>query len=284
VPPHFYWLLQVNRNAKLADMQRTLKTYPVLLRAYFARALEYRFQALLWLLWGASPLVMLAVWLTMVQDGPIRGYDANAFIGYYLGITWMRRVTYLWVLDMIEQRIRSGELSAYLLRPLNMAHHLLAHAIAYHLVQAVVTGIVIGGIALLVPGQQFDLHPLNLLLFTLAVSVGFLFEFLVQYIVGALAFWTTQVANIFGAVFYIKTLLGGFVVPMALFPPPLRDVLRWLPFQSSVALPVEILIGRMAPTQALLGIGVSAAWVVLMAFGATFIWRSGLRSYSAVGA
>ena len=42
-------------------MQRTLKTYPTLLRAYFARALEYRFQALLWLLWGASPLVMLMV-------------------------------------------------------------------------------------------------------------------------------------------------------------------------------------------------------------------------------
>ena len=112
-------------------MLHALRAYPTLLRTYFARALEYRVQALIQLLWGASPLVMMAVWLTMVQTGPIGGFDANAFIGYYLGVTWMRRVTYLWIMSDVEGRIVSGELSAYLIRPLNMAHHLLTNAIAW---------------------------------------------------------------------------------------------------------------------------------------------------------
>jgi len=264
-------------------MLHALHAYPTLLRAYFARALEYRFQALIQLLWGASPLVMMSVWLTMVQTGPIGGFDANAFIGYYLGVTWMRRVTYLWIMGDVAGRIASGELSAYLIRPLNMAHHLLTNAIASHVVQATVTGVVIGGIALLIPGRQFDLALINLLLFAMAVCVGFLFRFMVQYLVGALAFWTTQVGSIFEAVFYTKTLLGGFVVPMALFPAELRNVLEWFPFQSSIALPVEILIGRSTPANALFGIGVALVWIVILTFVANAVWRDGLRNYSAVG-
>ena len=265
-------------------MLHALRSYPTLLKVYIARALEYRFRALLWLLWGATPLVMMAVWLTMVQDGSIQGFDANAFIGYYLGVTWMRRVTYLWIIGDIENRIRTGELSAYLIRPLDMVHHVMTNAIASHLVQALVTGAVIAVIVLIVPGQQFVLTPMRVLLFGLAVCVGFLFEFVVQYLVGSLAFWTTQVYSIFEAVFYIKTLLGGFVVPMALFPPVMRDILRWFPFQSSIALPIEILIGRATFEDAVFGLVVSALWVIGLAMAAIALWRRGLRSYTAVGA
>ena len=147
-------------------MLHALRAYPTLLRAYFARALEYRVQALIQLLWGASPLVMMAVWLTMVQTGPIGGFDANAFIGYYL------------------------------------------------------------------------LHQ-------------------------------NAAGRLCGA--------DGAV------PAELRNVLQWLPFQSSIALPVEILIGRSTPAHAWFGIAVALVWVLILTVCANAVWRAGLRNYSAVG-
>lgn len=265
-------------------MLRFFRAYPSLLCAYWARALEYRVQALIWFLVGTYPLVMMAVWIGIAQGGTIAGYDASDFIAYYLGVTWMRRITYLWILDDIEERIRTGELSAFLLRPLNLVHHLFTSVLASRAMQTILSGLIIGVVALLVPGQQFDLSPGNLLLFAACVAVGFVFEFFLQYMVGALAFWTTQVYRIFDIVWFVKSFLGGFVVPLNMLPPALQNIVQWLPFQSSMGLPVEILIGQATPERALQGILVSLVWVIGMAGASRFIWRAGLRSYSAVGA
>jgi ABC-type uncharacterized transport system permease subunit len=57
-----------------------------------------------------------------------------------------------------------------------------------------------------------------------------------------------------------------------------------LPFQSVVALPVEVLTGRVGPAEALPRLLVCTLWVVVIGLGARLLWRSGVRSYSAVGA
>lgn len=265
-------------------MFRALKAYPTLLRAYWQRAIEYRFQIVLWLLNGTFPLVLMLVWITIARERSINGFDANAFIGYYLGVVLVRRITLIWVLDDIEQPIRTGELSAYLVRPLDIGHIVFTNVVALRFLSALIAGTVVGAAALLVPGQQFALTPANIALFIGITAVGFVFEFLLQYLVGGLAFWTTQIYRIFDVVFYLKSFLGGFVVPITLMPPALQTVARWLPFQSSVGLPVEVLVGRASPERVLEGGLVSLAWLVILFVAGRFVWRRGVRSYSAVGA
>ena len=51
-----------------------------------------------------------------------------------------------------------------------------------------------------------------------------------------------------------------------------------------MALPVEIMTGRVAPEFALARILVCGVWVIAIALGARLIWRAGVRSFSAVGA
>ena len=138
--------------------------------------------------------------------------------------------------------------------------------------------------AWLVPGTQFDLSPANLAWFAAACALGLLFEFLSQYLIGSLSFWIVQAQGVSAAFAFVKLFFGGYIVPLALFPEGLQAVVRWLPFQISVAVPVEILTGAATPEQAAFRMGVSAAWIGLMALAARWVWRSGLRSYSAVGA
>ncbi|MGQ9816312.1 MAG: ABC-2 family transporter protein, partial [Candidatus Roseilinea sp.] len=83
---------------------------------------------------------------------------------------------------------------------------------------------------------------------------------------------------------FVKAFFGGYIVPLALFPAGISTALLWLPFQSSVALPVEILTGRLSLEQSALRLGISAVWVALIAVGGRLLWQAGLRDYSAVGA
>lgn len=265
-------------------MLRPLRAYPTLLRAYWQLALEYRVQIIMWTLSGTYPLVMMAVWLNIAQGGQIGGYSPAQFVGYYLAVVWIRRITYIWIINDIEERIRTGELSAYLLRPLDFAHMTFTHIVSVRFFNAVLVGAIIAVILLLIPGQQWVLTPPNIAAFCLVIPVGFLFEFFLQYIVGTLAFWTTQVLRIFDVFFFIKSLLGGFVVPLTLLPPALQTLAKWLPFQSSIALPAEILIGKATPERVVTGVLVSLAWVIGMAIFSRWLWRRGLESYGAVGA
>jgi ABC-2 type transport system permease protein len=265
-------------------MFRSFKAYPTLLRAYWALALEYRIQIIMWTLAGTYPLVMMAVWLNLARGGDINGFGPNQFIGYYLAVVWVRRITYIWIIGDIQERIRTGELSSYLLRPLDMVHMELAHIIAVRFFNMLLVGAVVGVALLLIPGQQWELTPWTVLAFCLVIPVGFMVEFFLQYTVGTLAFWTTQVFRIFDVFFFIKSLLGGFVVPIALLPPAVQALAKVLPFQASIALPAEILIGTATPERVFSGLAVSLAWVIALGILSRIVWQRGVRSYGAVGA
>jgi len=265
-------------------IMRILRIYPALLRAYWERAAAYRAVFMVSLLNAVFPLVMMAIWIGMAQEGPVAGYTAADFAGYYLAAVLVRRVTGVGIVQDVERLIRTGELSVYLIRPLDMIHHFLARVLTGRVVVASMLLAPVALAALAIPGAQFDLQPANLLFFILACAIGLLFEFLAQYLISALSFWIVQTQGVAAAYQFVKAFLGGYIVPLALFPPALGGVLMWLPFQASVALPVEILTGRLAPEQAALRLGISAAWVTLIALGARAAWRAGLRGYSAAGA
>jgi ABC-2 type transport system permease protein len=265
-------------------MRRTLKIYPALLRAYWHRAIIYRAAYIVWFVNTAFPLVMMAIWISLAQGGPIQGYSAPDFVGYYLAAILVRRITGCGIINDIEDLVRTGELSVYLLRPLNLVHHFMARVLSMRLIGIPLVGIPVLIAVLLTPGTQFSLQPLSLILFVLACVAGFIFEFLAQYAIGGLAFWIIQAHGV-GAVYQLaKSFLGGYIVPLAMFPASLQGLLQLLPFQVSMALPVEVLTGHVTPEAALLRLGICCAWIGILAVCTRFLWRAGLRSYSAVGA
>jgi ABC-2 type transport system permease protein len=265
-------------------MLRTLKIYPALLRAYWHRSIIYRAAYIVWIVNTAFPLVMMAIWISLAQGGPIQGYSATDFVGYYLAAILVRRITNCGIVGDLENLVRTGELSVYLLRPVNVVHHFVARMLSSRLIGIPLIGIPVLIAVLLTPGTQFNFQPVNLMLFILASATGFIFEFLAQYLIGGLSFWITQAHGVSAAYQLARSFLGGYIVPLAMFPASLQGALYLLPFQVSMALPVELLTGRMTPEVALLRLGVCVVWIAVLALCTRLLWRAGLRSYSAVGA
>ena len=73
------------------------------------------------------------------------------------------------------------------------------------------------------------------------------------------AFWTTRIGAINQTYFVMMLFLSGQIAPLTLFPYPLQTVAAVLPFRWMISFPVELLLGRLTPVEALTGLGVQAA-------------------------
>lgn len=267
-----------------AALGATLRAYPTLLRIYWARTLEYRVQIMIWILSGAVPLVMLAVWLSLAQEGPIGSFNAGTFVGYYLAAIFLRRMTGVWIIWDLSRDIRTGGLSARLLRPLHPLHYDLARTLASRPLQALLVGPPIALALWLYPGRQLDLSALNLLRVTAATGMALLLEFFFQYAIGLTAFWTSQAVAFHEVWFFIKALGSGYVIPLALMPEGVRRLLDWTPFPMMLSFPLEMLLGRLSPEQAARGFLVQSLWLLFAVLLVAGLWRQGIRRYEAFGA
>src|SRR4028118_1045539 len=88
--------------------------------------------------------------------------------------------------------------------------------------------------------------------------------FLSQYINGLLAFWITQAVAVFDLWFGLWTILSGYLIPLDLLPSAVSRVAYWLPFRYQLAVPLEIVLGRLQGTDLLLSLGMQALWIAVM--------------------
>ena len=180
--------------------------------------------------------------------------------------------------------IRTGTLSPKLLRPLNpLVYEGVTMLVAMPLRLVVLAPLVLG---LVLWRPELLVFPgfLNLALFGVAVAMAWLLNFLFQAAFGCLAFWTDQSQGLFGLYMSFWMLLSGYVAPLEMFPPGLREVVAWLPFRGMIAVPVELLGGFLSPAEAVFDLGLMAGWIVVLGLLVRWMWRRGLQRYGAFGA
>jgi ABC-2 type transport system permease protein len=108
-------------------------------------------------------------------------------------------------------------------------------------------------------------------------------RFMVMYALGMSGFWTMRTDGITYAYFIMQTFFGGTLAPLALLPDALRLIANLLPFKWMLSFPIELLMGRVAPEDALIGMGIQVLWVVAATLVFLVGWREGLKRYAAVG-
>ncbi len=261
-----------------------VRKYSALMRRGIAAMFEYRASLLIWMLINVMPLIMLAVWFSMAEGGPIAGYTQSDFVSYYLLITFVRQMTNVWVIYELAYDIRHGDLSIKLLHPLNPLHEYLSTNLADKVSRFVVL-IPLALIAWLIfPTIHYDVTPLTLLLFVPALATAWFIRFLSQYVFGLLAFWISDSTPLNDIWFALSEMLGGIIAPLALLPSGVTAIANWLPFRFMFSFPAEILFGRLTPTDQVIGLATMVFWTVVVVLVYRWIWRKGIRQFSAFGA
>jgi len=261
-----------------------MKKFLAEFRACWNLVLEYRLQVFIWILTIVLPLIMLAVWLSIAAGGPVAGYDRTRFIAYYLAALIVRNMTGMWFIWEMDSEMRLGALSFRLLKPMNPIVHYMALALSSRPIRLLILVPMSVLAVAWIPGLNWATDFSSLLLFAVSLVGAWTILFLMQYTIGLAGFWITRTIGLNDAWFFTYSLTSGYLVPLDLFPPVVREVLAYLPFRYTMSFPVEILTNRVSGIAIFQGIAMQWIWSAAIYLVYQWVWKRGLRRYSAVGA
>ena len=267
-------------------MRRLLAVYAAKFRTELALQLAYRGAIVIWLLGLLlEPIIYLVVWTTVAaaQGGTVGGFTVGNFAAYFTVLMIVNQLTFTWHFEFFDWRVREGFFSPMLLRPLHPIHNDVAENLTFKALTFVI--VVPVAVFLLVSfGATAETQPWHVVAFVPALALAMVLRFLVEWTLALVAFWVTQTAAINQAYWVVVLFLSGQVAPLTLLPGPIQAIASVLPFRWMVAFPVETALGRLSPTEILLGYAIQGGWIVAAMAVLRVAWRAGIRRYSAVGA
>lgn len=221
--------------------------------------------------------LLKVVWTSIYADrGSVDGVDLTTLLTYLtianlqIWVVWPETTWFL------QHKIREGKIAQDLARPIGLISQLLAHQVGSTLVFlpiAIVALPVAFFVGALRPPPTFEAGALYVVSVVLAYGVVTWMGMLM----GMIAFWLLEIGGIQAIYRFSNLFFAGALVPLWLFPGPIRTVAELLPFQTQANIPVSIYIGRLAGADALRGLLIQAAWVVILGLLVRFIWSKAMR-------
>ncbi|MCQ3938968.1 MAG: hypothetical protein DPW18_18265 [Chloroflexi bacterium] len=253
----------------------------------WAEQWQYRANLLMYLLyWLVSPIIYLAVWTSIANvKGEVNGFTANDFVTYYMVLLICDQITSNIIIHTFAYKIQDGSLSGELIKPIhpvltsalvnNIAFKMLTimglvpiWIILFFLFKPDFSGVTLSGVLLSIP----------------AMILGFLIGYLLSAAITSLAFWTTRVYSIHEFYFAVILLFSGQFVPLPLMPKVIQDIAQYLPFQLFLYYPIQLILGKLSTGQIIQGYVMAGVWLAAAILFFNWVWREGVKRYSAVGA
>jgi len=259
--------------------------YVTTMRTAVATQFQYRAANYFYMLgMVAEPVIYLVVWSTIARShgGSVSGISAGQFAAYYIVWTLVRNMNIVFGAPFWEWRIREGQFSGQLLRPMHPIHFDVAYFAGWKFVVVAMWIPIAVGLSLVFHPA---LHPsvLEVVVFVIAIWGAYLLRTATQETIGMLNFWTTRGAAVFDLYMATELLLSGRLVPLKLMPGWVQTLADFLPFKWTFGYPIESLVGNLSTRSLLFGLGAQALWIGGMFLVFRFAFRVAVRHYSAVG-
>ncbi len=214
----------------------------------------------------------------------IGGYTFPALILYYLLVPLIENVSRPQDGGGIADEIYSGGLTKFIVYPAAFFPFKYMGVLAGSLVAVVQLFLV------LIPYVLIQGLPEGVVLTPASVAIGLglaLAAGVLNFLMGAatdqVAFWADRVWSLNVMLAFCTRMLGGAMLPLAMFPGWFQKAVLFLPFPYLVALPAQAMMGRLDAAAALRALAVMAAWcLVLSGVNRVLWWRGSLR-YTGVG-
>lgn len=248
----------------------------------------YRLNFILWRLRNVLRFLMTYFLWTgiFVSNKNVFGYSQQEMITYVFLVLFV----YALVLsapsgDHIGGEIGNGDLSNYLVKPVNYLKFWFTRDVASKFLNISFSIIEIGSLWLIFrPELQFQTNLTSILGFIVICFSAVLIYFFFNVSARMVAFWTPE--NTWGLAFltliFIEILAGG-IFPLDILPKGIYNLLQFTPFPYLAYFPIAIFVGKITGLEMLRIIGQSFIWIALMFFVAKLVWFKGLMTYSSEG-
>jgi ABC-2 type transport system permease protein len=255
-------------------------------RADFFVATLFRFLPLLatFLLWEAVYAARRSE-IDGSEGEAIAGFTRNRMIAYLLLVQVSRMFSSMPGLATgISRDIRDGNLKKYLMQPIDMLWYLLsyrgAHKLAY-----IATVALPYGLLFFLCRDVFDGFPPPLILagYVVSLVLAFVIGFFFEACLGLVGFWLLEVTSLMYILNIVNFFVSGQLFPLDLLHPSLVVCLTYLPFQYLAYFPAMVFLEMKTGDELVWGLVIELAWAVFFVVLARWLYRFGLRHYSAYG-
>lgn len=211
-------------------------------------------------IWLATPLQELAL-PTLSADDLLWYVAVTEWIVFAAGSPYRS----------VEEQIRSGEIESALARPVPYAAATLAEwagGAAFNLLAVGACGLVAAtALTGTLPLHAATAPPL-ILSALLGCAIGLLFQLQVGYA----AVWIGSAAPVFWIWQKLLFVFGGLLLPLTLYPEPLRQMAAAGPFAAMLFAPASLVLGEPQPAARLLG--GQFAWLILLTLATLLLDRA----------
>jgi len=266
-----------------------LRKYLKILRISLVERMVYRADFLVSTVFRFLPLVTTLLLWEAVYDSSGRtslsGYTRNQMIAYLLLVQISRMFSSMpGLAGGIARDIRDGSLKKYLLQPLDMIAYLLSYRAAHKMTYILTTSIPYAGLFFICRGF-FDAlpDPLTLLAYFVSLILAFLVGFFLETMIGMIGFWFLEVTSFLYVINTLNFFVSGHMFPLDLLPSAWVVILKALPFQYLAYFPATVFLGKVQGMDLLFGLIIEAAWATGFCLLSRWLYRVGLRRYSAYG-
>jgi ABC-2 type transport system permease protein len=273
---------------------RAWRKYWRILRISLVERLVYRADFFVSTIFRFLPLVTTfllweAVYDSLEQTGradvSLEGFSRRNMIAYLLLVQISRMFSSMpGLANGIARDIRDGNLKKYLLQPIDMIAYLLSYRAA-HKMAYIATSALPHALLFWYFRDQFDglPDPLTFLAYVASLLLGFLVGFFFEATIGMIGFWLLEVTSFLYIINTLNFFVSGHMFPLDLLPGWLVAFLKMLPFHYLAYFPAMVFLGKIEGSELWWGLVIEVGWVVLFVVAARWLYRTGLKHYSAYG-
>ena len=236
-------------------------------------------------------ITQVFLWAAIYQSsGPrdsktINGYTYGDMVAYSLLVMVGRAFSSMPGLTTgIARDVRDGSIKKFLIQPIDLLDYLFWHRVAHKLVYYFVAFLPFVLVFWLCREYFRSWPDVTVLAGAIvALMLAFVVGFLIESLMGLVAFWFLEVSSLVFVYMLLSYFLSGHMLPLDWLPAPYGDAIRLLPFKYLAFVPAAIVLGKYTHEQMAVELLQGFAWVFILIVLNRVALNRGLRRYSAYG-
>ncbi|MFZ5844840.1 MAG: ABC transporter permease [Patescibacteria group bacterium] len=263
-----------------------MRKYLQIIKGTWAEYMIYRLNFVLWRVRMVLQLLIVYFlwWAIFGERAEVFGYSQKAILTYVLLSSLVRTIVLATTTMEVGGVINRGDLSNFLIRPLNFFRYYLARDLADKALNLGFAALEVAILFWLLAPPIFLQTNLTMLLLALVTLIlGAVLYFNFSLLLAFLGFWTPDVWAPRFLSFVIMEFFTGALFPLDILPRPLFVISQSLPFGYFIYFPLKVYLGQLSPGEIINGLAIGVFWVVGLWLLAQIVWQRGLRVYTAEG-
>ena len=262
-----------------------MRKYWAIFQLAWQNSFEYRLEFFSHILLGLIQLaVLFFIWKAIFkQVNNFSGYTFSSMVTYLVMVQFLHFVNRQNTSRQIAEEIKNGDLSIFLLKPLNYLKYWFFSFLASRFFECLIRLSIITIFLILFSSSLQFLLWSRIFPFVLFLIISMSFNFLLNCLFASATFWITDIRLFSTMVGLSVGFFSGELMPLDIFPGVLRVISEVLPFQYMLFFPIKIFQGSLSGRQIFTGAAVAIFWTIGLFFLLKFLWRKGLKRYEAIG-